>query len=191
MLGFLVATLVSLVVVGFFEGARIMWSACQWLSKGSALADPASVSTSSLPGEGDHDGPVAEQPLRYRTSHGRLLSSLLPACCTAALVAAAVLLGGLVAPSVSLAGPFTVECEQLLEEEDEIEGGKENLEWTLYLEQCEEEAKAFSEHPTNFDSAPDMDAFRAGTEIVIFAVVFTIASFVVLNWIIKTMRSSQ
>lgn len=41
------------------------------------------------------------------------------------------------------------------------------------------------------DPAPDFDAFGAGVELVVFTVLFTIGSFLVLNWIIRTMRSSK
>jgi hypothetical protein len=112
-------------------------------------------------------------------------------------VAAPVLLAAIV-PAVASAywpaeiGLYTVECEEVLSED--FEGEKPDPESEVdvaEMHQCEDEAKAFAEHPTDFDPAPNMEAFLAGTEIVIFAVLFTIASFVVLNWIVKTMRSSQ
>ena len=41
------------------------------------------------------------------------------------------------------------------------------------------------------DPSPDLSAFAAGVELIVFVVLFTISSFVVLNWILKTMRSSK
>ena len=41
------------------------------------------------------------------------------------------------------------------------------------------------------DPAPNLSAFSAGVELAIFIALFTISSLLVLNWIIKTMRSSR
>lgn len=41
------------------------------------------------------------------------------------------------------------------------------------------------------DPAPNFSAFSAGVELAIFTALFTIGSLLVLNWIIKTMRSSN
>lgn len=41
------------------------------------------------------------------------------------------------------------------------------------------------------DPAPDLGAFAAGVELVIFTTLFTIMTFLVVNWIVKTMRGSD
>jgi hypothetical protein len=41
------------------------------------------------------------------------------------------------------------------------------------------------------DAGPKLSAFGAGLEIMVFAAVFTIGALLVVNWIIKTMRSSD
>lgn len=41
------------------------------------------------------------------------------------------------------------------------------------------------------DAAPNLSAFGAGLEIMIFAALFTVGALLVVNWIIKTMRSSD
>jgi hypothetical protein len=41
------------------------------------------------------------------------------------------------------------------------------------------------------DPSPDLSAFGAGVELIVFVVLFTISTFVVLNWVLKTMRSSK
>jgi hypothetical protein len=41
------------------------------------------------------------------------------------------------------------------------------------------------------DPAPNLSAFSAGVELAIFIALFTISSLLVLNWIVKTMRSSK
>jgi hypothetical protein len=41
------------------------------------------------------------------------------------------------------------------------------------------------------DPSPNLSAFSAGIELAIFTALFTIGSLLVLNWIIKTMRSSR
>jgi hypothetical protein len=83
-------------------------------------------------------------------------------------VVLAIFAASLASPSLSLAGPFTSSCEALLEEEDEIEGGKENPEWILYLEQCELESKEHTEHPipSPLDAAPDSAAFTGGLQLL-------------------------
>lgn len=41
------------------------------------------------------------------------------------------------------------------------------------------------------EAAPDIGAFSAGVELGIFTALFTISSLLVVNWIVKTMRSSK
>ena len=41
------------------------------------------------------------------------------------------------------------------------------------------------------DTGPDFGAFGAGVELMVFTALFAIAALVVLNWILKTMRSSK
>lgn len=41
------------------------------------------------------------------------------------------------------------------------------------------------------DVTPDLGAFEAGLELGIFIVLFTIASVLVVNWIIRTMGGSE
>lgn len=197
-LGFLVAALVALVVVSVFEAARILRSACQWFWDRSALADRESFSPSSLPGEGVVDAPQRQQPSLYVTSQGRHLSSPPPACFAAALVAAVVLFAGFLPASAvaywpSEPGPYTEECEDVLS--GNFEGEKPNPEIeedVLQMEQCEIEAKEVEENPPEpFDPGPDLESFGAGVEISIFTALFTIGSLLVVNWIVKTMRSSS
>lgn len=138
-LGLLTAALVVLVVTALYEGLRVARSACQWFFSPRPLLGRGVSPTSSLPGEGDHDGPIPEQPRQYRSSHGRLLSSPLPARCSADLESAAVL-------------PLTLAA---------------------------------------IDPSPNLSAFSAGIELAIFTALFTISSLLVVNWIIKTMRSSN
>lgn len=80
---FVVAALVALLVLAAWEWVRFLQSVYQWFLERSARADRDSVSSSSLPGEGGHEGPPAEQSDQYRSSHGRLLSSPHPARCSA------------------------------------------------------------------------------------------------------------
>ena len=41
------------------------------------------------------------------------------------------------------------------------------------------------------DPAPNMSAFGAGLEVIVFTVLFSISALLALNWIIKTMRGSD
>jgi hypothetical protein len=41
------------------------------------------------------------------------------------------------------------------------------------------------------DPAPNMSAFGAGLEVIVFTILFGIGSLLVLNWVIKTMRGSD
>src|SRR4051794_3939526 len=41
------------------------------------------------------------------------------------------------------------------------------------------------------DPAPNMSAFGAGLEVIVFTVLFSISALLVLNWIIKTMKGSD
>lgn len=140
-LGLLVGLLVALVVVGIFEAARILVSACQWFFSSRPFSGRGVSPTCSLPGEGGHDGPTASHPQHYRSTHGRLLSSPSPARCT-----------------------------------PDLESGGRT--WMLL--------------PLGIiDTAPNLSAFSAGIELAVFTALFTIGSLLVLNWIIKTMRSSR
>jgi uncharacterized membrane protein AbrB (regulator of aidB expression) len=131
---------VFILVAGSWQAASWVVSACQWFFGRSAHADRESSCTSSLPGQGGHDGPQASQPHRYATSHGRHLSSPPPAGSSADLESAAFLL------------PLSIGA---------------------------------------IDPSPDLAAFGAGVELIVFVVLFTISSFVVLSWVLKTMRSSK
>lgn len=139
-LGLLLGLLVAAVVVALFEAWRIARSACQWFFGRSAHADRESSCTSSPPGEGGHDRPLAPRPQRYVTTQGRHLSSPAPARRSADLESAAFL------------APLSIAA---------------------------------------IDPSPDFAAFGAGVELIVFVVLFTIGSFVVLNWVLKTMRSSK
>ncbi len=138
--GLLLAVLALLVVLALETGFRVFLSACQWFLKQPAFSRLCLSPRCSPPGEGDHDGPSAEQPHGYRSTHGRLLSSPLPASSSADLESAA------------LVAPLTLAA---------------------------------------IDPAPNLSAFSAGVELAIFIALFTISSLLVLNWIIKTMRSSR
>lgn len=129
-----------LLVVAIETAAGALASACQWFFSRRPLLGRRVSLTSSLPGEGDYDGPQREQPHFYRTIHGRLLSSPLDACRTADLESAAI------APLLPLAA---------------------------------------------ITSAPDGEAFGLGVEVMVFTVLATIAALVVVNWIVKTMRSGD
>jgi hypothetical protein len=41
------------------------------------------------------------------------------------------------------------------------------------------------------DPSPDFGSFTAGVELMVFVALFTIGAFLVVNWIIKTMRGSE
>jgi hypothetical protein len=41
------------------------------------------------------------------------------------------------------------------------------------------------------DPSPNLSAFGAGVEIMIFTVLFSIGALLVLNWIIKTIKGSS
>jgi hypothetical protein len=126
-------------VLGAWQVAGWSLSACQWLLKGSALADPASSCTSSLPGKGDSGGSLREQAHGYRSSQGRVLSSPPPASSSSDLESLAVV-------------PITL---------------------------------------ASIDPSPNLSAFSAGIELAIFTALLTISSFLVVSWIVKTMRSSN
>ena len=140
--------LVVLLLLGSWEGARLIVSACQWFLKGSALADPDSSRPRSLPGEGGHDLPARHGPHHRPSSVGALLSSPPPARSQADLESAARRLDRLplVSPALALAA---------------------------------------------IDPSPNLPAFRAGVELGVFTALFTISSLLVVNWIVKTMRSSS
>lgn len=133
------AALASLLGLAFFEGLRLARSACQCFFSPRPLLGRGVSSTCSLPGEGDDDGLSSEQPNQYRSSHGRLLSSPLPACSSADLGSAAFL-------------PLALAA---------------------------------------IDTAPNLSAFTAGLELAVFTALFTIGALLAVNWIVKTMRSSN
>lgn len=154
-LGLIVGVLVAAVVVGLFESYRISVSACQFFfallrasfrpAGGSSTAAPPSKAGLAVD---LHGGPPTDQPDLYRSSHGHLLSSPIPARSSADLESAARRLNGL--PAVTPIGVLAA-----------------------------------------IDAAPNFSAFGAGVELGIFTGLFTIASLLVVNWIVKTMRSSN
>lgn len=86
-----------------------------------------------------------------------------------ALILAVVCLAGPAAlPTHALAdGPYTAECEALLEEEDEITGGRENPEWALFLAECEHHLVEINE--PGAARPPDFDSFLGGVEAAVAA----------------------
>lgn len=168
-LGVLVAALVALVVVALFESYRVSLSACQFfLALLRASSCPAGGSSTAAPPSkaglavDRHDGPPTEQTDVYRSSHGRLLSSPLPACSSANLESAARRLEAA--------------------DRDRREGDRRN-DWPHPLWSFASLAA--------IDPSPNFSAFGAGVELGIFTALFTIASLLVVNWIVKTMRSSN
>lgn len=153
LLGVFLACLVSALVVALVEAWRVASSACQWFLSLSAYADRGSSSTSSLPGEGGHDGPPASRPQGYVSSQGRHLSSPPPDCCAS-------------------------------DHESDDRDPRTDEPHPLWLASPLPLLAAI-------DPTPDFSAFGAGVELIVFVVLFTISSFVVLNWVLKTMRSSK
>lgn len=78
------ASLAALLGLAFCEATAQLVSACKWLLERSAHADRDSSRPlrGSLPGEGVHGRAEPVGPDPYRSTHGRLLSSPVPARCT-------------------------------------------------------------------------------------------------------------
>ncbi len=79
----LAVAITALVTVAIFEAVSLAVSACQWFLSHRPFLGRWVCLSCSRPGEGGAGGMSPEQSHLYRTSQGRLLSSPLPARCTA------------------------------------------------------------------------------------------------------------
>lgn len=183
MLGAFIAGLVALVVLALFESYRVALSACQFFLRLSASSCPADGS--SVEPRPSKDGAAVDHP-EVSTPYSRQgklfsrsgdLSSPLLACSQADLVSAARRLDRFSsAPRRRFGRPpiFQPTAEHLPPPDGH--GGPFALAVPLLAA---------------IDPSPDFGAFGAGVELGIFTALFTISSLLVLNWIVKTMRSSN
>jgi hypothetical protein len=187
-LGLITGVLVAAVVVALFQSYRVGLSACQFFFRLLASSSPAGgLPTEPRPSK---DGAAVDRP-EAASSHGpqgqlfpstRLLSSSLPARSQAALEAAACRLDSVSsAPRRRFGRPPIF--QPIAEDPPRYpKGGADAQVGPLTFAVPLLAA---------IDPAPDLGSFVAGVELGIFTALLVISALLVVNWIVKTMRSSN
>jgi len=187
-LGVLVGALVAAVTLAVFESYRLAVSACQFFLAFGASSSPAGGSTAEP--RPSKDGAAVDRlevaspcgPQGQLFSRTGGLSSPVLARSQADLVSAARRLDGFSsAPRRRFGRPpiFQPTAEHLPRHP---KGGADAQSGPLALA-----LPLFAV----IDPSPNFSAFGAGVELGIFTALFTISSLLVVNWIVKTMRSSK
>jgi hypothetical protein len=188
MLGALTAALVALVVVAIFESYRVALSACQFFLRLLASSCPAGGSPTDPHPSKDGDAVDRPEVASPYGPQGKLfsrcgdLSSPLPARTQADLVSAARRLDHFSSAPRRRFGRPPIFQPTAEHPPPHPEGGADAQAGPLALALPLLGA---------IDPSPNFPAFGAGVELGFFIALFTISSLLVLNWIVKTMRSSK